>query len=501
MTRKIPATMASQHPDHAQKPYYHSTEFLGTADEIKECFVAFSELGVSECMWDWEGKLVDESVIEKLLSNHYDFFKKNQLGRDKFLTFRVPDIKTKNEFRLGRAFMVLLSAARLAKHIGMYQKPLFEVIMPMVKSAEEMISLQHAFEEIASLKHSVYNHTVAPDHIEIIPLFEEINIIINSDKILKNYVEWYTEKFKKVPEYIRPFIARSDPALSAGLIPSVLATKVALSKYKEFERKTGIRIFPIIGAGSLPFRGGINPDTVNQFVLEYAGCKTVLLQSAFRYDYEADHVKQAVKFLEKKLPKGEAQIIPASDIQKIKTINKIFSKYYQETISSVASEISHFAAHLPKRRERMKHFGSFKYSRKIGKKSLPRAIGFTGTLYSLGVPPELIGTGRGLREIKELGLLETLEKHYLFLEKDLSLAGSYLNKQTLQRLSEVNPAWKQVALDIHHLEEYLNIPLCPTTPQQLKHHQLSDDIYKRFISNEDITEDIFDAAVLRKSIG
>jgi molybdate transport system substrate-binding protein len=40
-------------------------------------------------MWDWEGKYAEESVIDRLFSNHYSFFKKHALGKDVFLTFRV----------------------------------------------------------------------------------------------------------------------------------------------------------------------------------------------------------------------------------------------------------------------------------------------------------------------------------------------------------------------------------------------------------------------------
>src|SRR5687768_10800939 len=112
--RKIPATMVSQHPDHAGSPYWHDKPFIATSDETKELFLSFSELGVSEYKWDWEGKLVDESVMERLLSDHYEFFKINPIGQEKFLTFRLPNPQVETEFRLGRAFMNLISAAAMA---------------------------------------------------------------------------------------------------------------------------------------------------------------------------------------------------------------------------------------------------------------------------------------------------------------------------------------------------------------------------------------------------
>ena len=56
--------------------------------------------------------------------------------------------------------------------------------------------------------------------------------------------------------------------------------------------------------------------------------------------------------------------------------------------------ITSVAGHVPKRRERKLHVGLFGYGRSLGGlggATLPRAIGFAASLYSIGVPPELLG--------------------------------------------------------------------------------------------------------------
>src|SRR5664279_3842876 len=98
MKRKIPVTMASQHPDHASVPYWHDSAFITVQNEHKETYLAFSDLGIEEYKWDWEGKLVDESVMERLLGEYYEFFKKNPIGKEIFLTFRLPNPKAETEF-------------------------------------------------------------------------------------------------------------------------------------------------------------------------------------------------------------------------------------------------------------------------------------------------------------------------------------------------------------------------------------------------------------------
>src|SRR5882724_2814932 len=111
--------------------------------------------------------------MERLLGRYYTYFQENPLGKDKFLTFRLPNPKAETEFRLARAFINLLSSAALTKKAGLYSPPLFEVILPMTESAEEMIAIQEAFKDISDLKHELLRFNGATiDNLEVIPLFE-----------------------------------------------------------------------------------------------------------------------------------------------------------------------------------------------------------------------------------------------------------------------------------------------------------------------------------------
>ncbi len=74
--RKIPATMATQHPDNALAAYWNGKKFINTLDEVEECHRMFQELKCTEYMWDWEGKFVDEAVVEKLFQRYHAFFKR-----------------------------------------------------------------------------------------------------------------------------------------------------------------------------------------------------------------------------------------------------------------------------------------------------------------------------------------------------------------------------------------------------------------------------------------
>ncbi|MEK7633458.1 MAG: phosphoenolpyruvate carboxylase [Patescibacteria group bacterium] len=500
--RKIPATMISQHPDHGSKPYWSRNAFIKTGEEIKECFLSFSDLNTSEYKWDWEGKYVDESVIEKLLSEHHDYFKKNSLGKDKFLTFRLPNPKVETEFRLGRAFMGILGAAGLTTKIGFHSPPLFEVILPMTESAEEMIAIQEAFREIASLKHALYDFgQESLKHIEIIPLFEQVATIIKSDSLLEKYLKLHQKKFHFKPSYLRPYLARSDPALNSGLVPTVLAVKIGLSHYLEFEKKHNIKLYPIIGSASLPFRGGLTPDTVEQFCDEYRGIKTTLIQSAFRYDYEKKSVIKAIKKLEKILPKGLAVSISKSEEKLLIKLISVFEKYYRSTVEQIAPLINDVSFYLPKRRERVLHIGLFGYSRGVGKVKLPRAIGFTGALYSLGIPPEFLGTGRGIKYAIKNNQIKLLEKYYLNIKKDLRQAGRFVQKDKLIKLANKSQIWKDILRDVLEIEKYLGEKLEPKTKEEKEHYILVEKLWIKLNSKKKYLKYLDRMAVLRKSLG
>ncbi|MFC1616405.1 phosphoenolpyruvate carboxylase, partial [Patescibacteria group bacterium] len=405
--RKIPATMATQHPDNAGPAYFSGSEFLSVKDEIEECYRCFSELGVQEYMWDWEGKFVDEAVIDRLYNHYHDYFQKNQIGKDIFLTFRIPNIWLESSHKLPRAFMNMITAENAAKTYKFHSPPLFEVILPMCTSSKQMIYIQKSFSKISKATEEIFEMKTDLKHIEVIPLFEEFEVIANSKKILKEYINFLKKQYNHKPEYLRIFTARSDPAMNAGLLPAKLAAKQSISLYHEFGEENGIKIYPWIGGGSLPFRGGINPENIKPAIEEFSGVGTLTVQSAFRYDYDMKQVKKAINMLNKEIPKRQKKYekLSAAENKLINDYNKKVSKFFRKTIESIAGIINQIAEKLPSHRERMQHIGLFGYSRGIGKVKLPRAIKFTGALYSIGVPPELIGSGRALKLAQKMGIM------------------------------------------------------------------------------------------------
>jgi len=528
MPRKIPATMATQHPDNACSPYWlsdasgpfsefsaklssHGTHvpfkfiggrFVTTFKEPEEAYRCYSDLGCEEYMWDWEGKHADESVVEKLYERYLDFFKKKPLGKEITLSFRIPNVWKETNYRLAHAFESILSANDFAHDNQMHQPPIVETYLPMTTSADQLIYVRQKYEHIANAFQEL--KASGPKSIDVIPLVEEVELMMTADKLVDDYIEKCKANSMQASvlskEDMRVWFARSDPAMNCGMIPAILAIKAGLSGLSKLTKKTGITFHPMIGVGCLGFRGGLSPDSVQYFVREYPGMRTVTLQSAFRYDYPQAKVQKAVSKLNTAL-NTQAIEIEQSEEKKIAALIEIFSKEYKNTVEALTDNINDISAFVPERRERKLHTGVFGYARSIGKKKLPRAVKFSAAFYSLGVPPEFIGAGRGILEARKAGLLETLERNYTNLRLDLETAGRFLNKENLKALSQRNPAYAKIALDVELIEDYLGTELGPHTSEDFMHRNVTSNILLLFLDGLDITEDVVRAGEIRKSLG
>lgn len=499
--RHIPATMATQHPDNANAPYWEKNGdgFISTREETLECYSAFKDLDCEEFLWDWEGKYVDEAVVDRLFHTYFDYFKKHQLGKDKFLTFRLPNIWHERGYSLARAMMGILTAEAFAKDLKFHTPPLFEVILPLTSKAEDMLYIQDTFNKLATFKHKLFKDGNELEYLEVMPLFESVHDLIHSRTLLDRYVKIHGRRFKRKPEYLRLHLARSDPALNSGVVAAVIADKAALSEFYKFSKAHSIPVFPAIGVGSLPFRGGLSPERVSDFIEEYPGIRTAYIQSAFRYDFPLPVVKNAIHELNRKLPKTKPDLYTADEMAEIEALSSIFAREYQKTVEPLATFIHDLSRQVVSRRERKLHTGLFGYSRGIGKKKLPRAIPFTATLYTLGVPPEFIGTGRGLDAAIRKGMDVT--RYYRNLAKDLEFSGRYFNRENLRKLSEHSRAWKEILNDVDLIEKHLGISLRPKDREDALHESITASALKKYLAHKSISEEITESGRIRRSLG
>ena len=258
----IPKVMSTQHPDNAAAPAYAVDGVIKGDGEIIEAVDAFG-LGCDEQMWDSEGKDTDTHVIQKLLSNYSDFFREERrLGRDTVITLRVPNPAIEVEMRklMVEALQGIPTAFDVAREFygGDPEPPIQEIILPFTSSANELSRIVAYYENfivgqesrtlLGDVSVGDWIGEFLPKRIRVIPLVEERDQMLHVDDIVREYLQEREEPYQRV------FLARSDPALNYGMIGAEILLKAALYRVDRLAQETGIPMYPIIGAGSVPFR-------------------------------------------------------------------------------------------------------------------------------------------------------------------------------------------------------------------------------------------------------
>ncbi len=483
---KIPKCMSTQHPDNVNSPFFAENTELGGEDEIQEAYYAFSHLGCDEQMWDCEGKEVDNYVVKKLLTKHEPFFRDKRLGRDVFVTLRVPNPtveKAEAKILLETLESIPRSFDAAKLFYGDDIPPIFEVILPMTASPKCIDRIYRYYSDfVVGKQNKPFKEgdiTIAewigefkPERINVIPLFEDMEHMLNAHNMTRTYLQDKNLKYQRV------FLGRSDPAMNYGLVSAVLLNKIALQWLHGLSQEIGVSIYPIVGVGSAPFRGNLRPHTVERVAKEYPSAHTFTIQSAFKYDNSPEEVKEAVQKLQERRPSPPQEI----DREKCLEIIRKYSQEYQRQIEGLAPVINEVAKYVPSRRKRKLHIGLFGYPRSMGGITLPRAIPFTAALYSIGLPPEILGLNALGRDD-----IEFVKEIYVNFEDDLRDSLKYFNPDTGFLPKNVEATVK-------------NLPVYPEVNRE--HKEITDYILNSLKENKGRLEGyILRAANLRKFLG
>ncbi len=434
---KVSRTMSTQHPDNVAQPFFANNAVLEGEDEIKEAFYAFSHLNCNEQLWDCEGKEVDNFVVQKLLTKYPDYFSKHILGKEKMITLRLPNPtvqKTDAKILLEALHSIPrnFDINNLFYNNLQYKEeisPIQEVYIPMVTTAKEVIRVSEYYQQyvIKAQNNAIMPKDISiadwlgkslPNKIRVTPLIETTEGMLAADKIAKELI-----LHEKPTDYQRIWLARSDPALNYGSLSAVIINKVSLQKLQDIEDEMSIDILPILGCGSAPFRGNLTPQNTERIIKGYPSVHTFTLQSSFKYDHPLDEVKNAVTLINETKRKKPVAI---DEEKALIILNKIAAEY-QKTLPLLVPMIDAISPMIPKRRKRHLHIGLFGYSRASAGLKLPRAITFCASLYSAGLPPELLGLSCLTEKEKEF-----IKTFYPSFDFDTKEALQYLNIDNLK---------------------------------------------------------------------
>jgi phosphoenolpyruvate carboxylase len=181
----------------------------------------------------------------------------------------------------------------------------------------------------------------------------------------------------------------------------------------------------------------------------------------------------------------------------------IFFLQYLKTFSKIFLQVSRVSDLIPKQRDRLVRKGPSGYARAAADpqglaelvthdglkdfletvrvdayKELPRAISFTGSLYSLGIPPEFIGTGRGLRELRRTfgqNSLQEILSYYPGLISDLTFAARFVDLENAGHFFK-EEVMEELQEDVKIAAETLQLKIGPTTETDFLYHTLMRSI-------------------------
>lgn len=477
---RLPASMMTQHPDAA-------TQYVSVQNEPAEAIEALTPapegLGLDEAMVDFEGKLTPyqqtSQIVLGLLTRGI------VVGRDVFVTPRIPSGVEEGVFRQLMALMSVVESNYHAwKRTGNYA--IREVILPMTSGSAELLTVRERANDVIALAHKEFGLTADPNILQLIPLIETIPQILEIKGLLSRYLDGCPKLGVRV-ERLRYMLGRSDLALSYGLVPAVLANKVAISDGYELAAERRVEMAPIMGGGTLPFRGHFTLSNLDNVLREYAGVRTLTLQSALRYDYGSDVTRMMAAALRARLQ--ETAPVRITDRDRCLNFIGVFAKNYLHTFYKLMDAVGPLSDLVPKQRDRLARKGELGYPRHLPHPDqlaelvpdaslsdelralstpqaieLPRAISYVAAMYSIGLPPELLAAGRGLREIEQrygVDALAAFNSIYPSLKADLAFSARFAH---LENASQFVPEAVQadVAEDARWISHYMELELGPS---------------------------------------
>ncbi len=504
----VPVLMATQHPDSASR-------YIGSRGEVEEAVLDLTPIesggyGCDEKMVDYEGKLTPyhqvEWVVEALIEAGF------APGRDFLITPRIPSERLEGCVRQVMVLWGVMAANKRSLSLAGSQAIRF-IVHPMSASSWELIATQKRILKVQRLAEEELGLRGAEPPC-LIPLIEDVVRLINVDHIVSSlYSRLLSEGF--VYEGIRVFLGKSDAALAYGHLASSIGLVVGLSRLYKWADREGVRVYPIIGVGKPPFRGHLSPEAVSLFTRQYSGYHTVTIQSALRFDTPRSLYEETIRALRENVA-GKPRILGGDEERVLVEAARIAASEYLVVLRELADTVSLVSKAIPKRRDRV---SEEVYSRDLSNAAaftgdrrligsplrlvLPRAIKFTAAMYSIGLPPSLLGLGRGLRALGEkLGdqALDLVVKTLPLLERDVCVDLCYSNLELLESYTSTKVA-ELVREDINTLRDLLGVECCISVP-----NDYWDRLWRmrRLVSSGDNTsaqKACSEAAVLRGFLG
>lgn len=462
--------MATQHADSA-------TRHVTVREEVDEAISSFKGrdgFGCDEYLVDYMGKLTPYHQIGQIvrkIKEETDMVPSENV----FVTPRMVSSFEDEPFRQLMTMLAVVEGIHYCSE-NFNRQGIIDVVQAATATTEELRNCRTRCEDLLRLVGKHLQMKTEDMGIRIIPLFGGIAEHLSMEQMLHLFI-----KDVNVKDYARIFIGKSEAALLYGHMASVLSCKIAITSCEKVEKETGVQMYPIFGCGALPFRGHLTLENVDNFLGEYRGVQTYTIQSGLRYDHGIEKTRLLIDKLRGSVGNPPLDF-DEDEIGEMERMIFIFAKNYLLELSEIAEKISIISDYIPDQRERLLNVEEVAYYRELRnvesilrlcpdrevKRSImgyaytafhkpPRWVKFVASAYTCGLPPEFIGLGSALKEIKETmgneAVNHLLEEIYPSLGVDIKFASTFLDKDPNNNILLTN----RILDSINELENFFQL--------------------------------------------
>jgi len=507
---RVPAVMVMQTSDSA-------STYVSFSEEPEEAVSLLTPAeeggyGFDELMVDFKGKQTPCNHVVSIVAR---LMEAGILQSSKVkVTPRMPADETVG-LRRTAILHSIIEANYIAYH-HLNENVVEEVIHPVDGDVKSLVRVEANFNII---KNYILESSLKPVDVKdlrFIPSLENLGSLINAADIISSYVNAHSMMLPQESEKIRVYLARENISAKFGMIPSTLALRLALSRLKGSAESLSVPIYPILECGSLPLRGNLNHESKDSFLKTYSGVATVAAPSSLVYD-SGKRASDLVKLLKDELQGKSPPEFSEEDEAQIRELIAFFAYEYTRTVSKAADVLMRLAPLIPERREapvnehlnvdfrELEPLKTRNTNMALEPFTIPSPVKYAALMYSLGVPPEIIGVGRtlSLLEKKRKELADRLFDFYPSLEDDVSSAWRYI---CLEAAGKVFPESfvSDLAEDVRLIKEVLSPKENYSTSHRVMSMMISeyaalksipeknlrDAEVKEFVRNEKLEESI-----------
>jgi phosphoenolpyruvate carboxylase len=403
----LPRVMGTQHPDNVSAVPFGDSPVVTRHEEDREVLYNIGTLDIRELMIDYERKRGDVTPLWDWIHQCHSCLREKMIGRDFHVTPRIPNGDTeRDDPYFWQSMGIFINSLLVTNKIGFPGIAFGEFIVPDVRDGATVARMEKHIQQRYALQRMQYadygDGTAFPFRddffIQGIPLLETVETLIDPEPVWDELIEARRRWTGQRTHVQRSFIARSDPALKAGMLSALLAARVNLAKGRRYERDHGVRVPQILGIGSAPFRGGLIPDspTIDRILSTYPGIATVTTQSAFRYDNPLQRVVDSIRELDRKIRSGwltrdGIEDPTDEDLQGAAAAVSLLKDRYEASFRELLPLLSSVFPSIPSHRERYQDISVSGESRRVGGFPAVRAIKFGAACYTVGIPPGILG--------------------------------------------------------------------------------------------------------------